>query len=142
MHIRTYNLRTCQAKFFYLDTLNKNLFRLAFQVLILSHEDKSNLKMYINQHGRTGRKKLGGRNEICPTFSDYARPVPKIFFPKQFRNPPPPPTTSPKKFGQSTILGVQNFFGHTKIFRNIIQISQTSQNWPQNWQNFPQNWQN
>ena len=40
LHIRTYNLRTCQAKFFYLDTLNKNLFRLAFQVLILSHEDR------------------------------------------------------------------------------------------------------
>ena len=49
LHIRTYNLRTCQAKFFYLDTLNNNLFRLAFQVLILSHEDKSNLKMYISK---------------------------------------------------------------------------------------------
>jgi hypothetical protein len=24
--------------------------------------------------------------------------------------------------GQCTILGVQNFFGHTKIFRDVIQI--------------------
>ena len=35
------------------------------------------------KHGLTGRKKLGGRKEICPTFSDCARPVPKIFFPEQ-----------------------------------------------------------
>ena len=28
-----------------------------------------------SMHGRTGRKKLGGRKEICPTFSDCARPV-------------------------------------------------------------------
>jgi hypothetical protein len=28
-------------------------------------------------HGRTGRKKLGGRKEICPTFSDCARVVKK-----------------------------------------------------------------
>ena len=36
-------------------------------------------------HGRTGRKKLGGRKEICPPFSDCARVVKKIFrrnFPK------------------------------------------------------------
>ena len=33
----------------HLCTLNKNLCRLVFQVLILSHEDKSNIKMYINQ---------------------------------------------------------------------------------------------
>jgi hypothetical protein len=26
-------------------------------------------------HGRTGRKKIGGRKEICPTFSDCARIV-------------------------------------------------------------------
>ena len=30
-------------------------------------------------HGRTGRKKLGGQKEICPTFSDFARLLPKIF---------------------------------------------------------------
>jgi hypothetical protein len=30
-------------------------------------------------HGRTGRKKLGGRKEICPTFSDCARVVKKKF---------------------------------------------------------------
>ena len=32
-----------------------------------------------NEHGRTGRKKLGGRKEICPTFSDCARVVKKNF---------------------------------------------------------------
>jgi hypothetical protein len=30
-------------------------------------------------HGRTGRKKLGGRKEICPTFSDCALVVKKNF---------------------------------------------------------------
>ena len=30
-------------------------------------------------HGRTGRKKLGGRKEICPTFSDCAQVVKKNF---------------------------------------------------------------
>ena len=30
-------------------------------------------------HGRTRRKKLGGRKEICPTFSDCARVVKKNF---------------------------------------------------------------
>jgi hypothetical protein len=30
-------------------------------------------------HGRTGRKKLGRRKEICPTFSDCARVVKKNF---------------------------------------------------------------
>ena len=43
-------------------------------------------------HGRTGRKKLGGRKEICPTFSDCARPVPKKLFVEQinFGDLPPP----------------------------------------------------
>jgi hypothetical protein len=31
------------------------------------------------RHGRTGRKKLGGRKEICPTFSDCARVVKNNF---------------------------------------------------------------
>ena len=35
--------------------------------------------MFIYRHGRTGRKKLGGRKEICPTFSDCARVVQKNF---------------------------------------------------------------
>ena len=44
-------------------------------------------------HGRTGRKKLGGRKEICPTFSDCARPVPKKLFAQEinFGDLPPPP---------------------------------------------------
>ena len=37
-----------------------------------------NITRTIN-HGRTGRKKLGGRKEICPTFSDCARVVKKNF---------------------------------------------------------------
>jgi hypothetical protein len=32
---------------------------------------------YTPEHGRTGRKKLGGRKEICPTFPDCARVVKK-----------------------------------------------------------------
>jgi hypothetical protein len=35
------------------------------------------------RHGRTGRKNLGGRKEMCPTFSDCARPVPKKLFVEQ-----------------------------------------------------------
>jgi hypothetical protein len=44
--------------------------------------DKDLKEVLIRQddHGRTGRKKLGGQKEICPTFSDCARPVPKKFF--------------------------------------------------------------
>ena len=38
--------------------------------------------------GRTGRKKLGGWKEICPTFSHFARVVKNIFR----RDSPPPPT--------------------------------------------------
>ena len=30
---------------------------------------------YTPEHGRTGRKKLGGRKEICPSFADCARVV-------------------------------------------------------------------
>ena len=34
---------------------------------------------HTKHHGRKGRKKLGGRKEICPTFSDCARVVKKNF---------------------------------------------------------------
>ena len=40
----------------------------------------------------------------------------------------PPPPRRQKHFGQCTILGVRKFFGHTKIFRDIIQIFKISQN--------------
>ena len=36
-------------------------------------------QLLVYAHGRTGRKKLGGRKEICPTFSDCARVVKKNF---------------------------------------------------------------
>jgi hypothetical protein len=42
--------------------------------------------------------------------------------------PSPPPPRHQKNFGQCTILGVQKFFGHTKIFRNIILIFQIFRN--------------
>jgi hypothetical protein len=66
-------------------------------------------------HGRTGRKKLGGRKEICPTFSDSARPVPKNFFPEQinFEDHPPP---SPKKFWSVYHLRGQKNFSDIPIF--------------------------
>jgi hypothetical protein len=38
-----------------------------------------NVPFICDTHGRTGRKKLGGRKEICPTFSDCARVVKKKF---------------------------------------------------------------
>jgi hypothetical protein len=54
-------------------------------------------KLDENTHGRTGRKKLGGRKEICPTFSDCARPVAKKLFVEQinFGYLPPPPLSVP-----------------------------------------------
>jgi hypothetical protein len=71
-----------------------------------------NLCKSTNTHGRTGRKKLGGQKEICPTFSDCARLLPKNFWgTNKFRWPPPP-----KNFGQCTILGVQKFFSDAQIF--------------------------
>ena len=54
----------------------------SLQQLVLSSEMP---KCLWDNHGRTGRKKIGGRKEICPTFSDWARVVKKIFrrnFPK------------------------------------------------------------
>ena len=48
-----------------------------------AEEAKKDYNCFGDFHGRTGRKKLGGRKEICPTFSDCARPVPKKFFPEQ-----------------------------------------------------------
>ena len=49
----------------------------------------------------------------------------KIFPEKIFFDDPP---VAKKISGQCTILGVQKFFGHTEIFRDIIQIFQISQN--------------
>jgi hypothetical protein len=40
----------------------------------------ANSKGKNDEHGRTGRKKLGGRKQICPNFPDFARQVPKIFY--------------------------------------------------------------
>jgi hypothetical protein len=45
---------------------------------------KIHFKPYL--HGRTGRKKLGGRKEICPTFSDCALVVKKKFPKKTLQN--------------------------------------------------------
>ena len=52
----------------------------------------------------------------------------KKFFPEKiFFDDLQPPPRRQKKFGKCTILGVQKFFGHTQIFRDIIQIFQISQ---------------
>jgi hypothetical protein len=37
------------------------------------------IRTYCNFHGRTGRKKLGGRKGICPTFSDCTHIVKNNF---------------------------------------------------------------
>ena len=39
----------------------------------------------VPEHGRTGRKKIGGRKEICPTFSDCALVVKNNFPEKLFK---------------------------------------------------------
>ena len=53
--------------------------------------------------------------EVVGAFSE------KKFFPEKIifddLTPPTPPRRQ-KNFGQCTILGVQKFFGHTKIFRD------------------------
>jgi hypothetical protein len=60
-------------------------------IILIGHEDMVHELInispirYSKSHGRTGRKKLGGRKEICSTSSDCARVVKKIFrrnFPK------------------------------------------------------------
>ena len=45
----------------------------------------------------------------------------KFFFPEQLILATSPPRRQ-KNFGQCTILGVQKFFGHTKIFRKHHKI--------------------
>ena len=72
----------------------------------------------IGGHGRTGRKKLGGRKEICPTFSDCARPVPKKLFVEQINFGDLPPPRSPKKF-----RSVYHFRG-PKIFPDLKNFSE------------------
>jgi hypothetical protein len=51
------------------------------------HDSRHAFLVQQNKHGRTGRKKLGGRKEICPTFSDCARIVKRIC-PIYFYNKP------------------------------------------------------
>ena len=46
----------------------------------------------------------------------------KNVFPEKIIFDDLPPPRRQKNFGQCTILGVQNFFGHTKIFRDRIQM--------------------
>jgi hypothetical protein len=85
-------------------------------------------------HGRTGRKKLGGRKEICPTFPDCARPVPKKLFVEQinFGDHPPPalPPPSPKIFrsvyhfmGPKIFPDLQTFLEHQTPFPYITKLT-------------------
>jgi hypothetical protein len=82
-------------------------------------------------HRRTGGKKLGGRKEICPTFSDCAWPVPKKLFVEQiyFGDPPPPPRRK-KKFwsvyhfrGPKIFPDLQNFSEHQTPFPYITKLT-------------------
>ena len=67
------------------------------------------------------KEKIRGAETNLPDFSDFARQVPKKFSGENlFRRPPP---RRQKNFGQCTILGVQIFFGHTKIFRQSYKFS-------------------
>ena len=93
------------------------------------------MKNVAYSHGRTGRKKLGGRKQICPTFRILPDKCQKIFPERIYLYDLPPPPRRQKNFGQCTILGVQKFFGHTKIFRNIILIFPMLWNFPKKWQN-------
>ena len=56
---------------------------LMFNAIIDNPEDMSSglsmMSSVLACHGRTGRKKLGGRKEICPTLSECARVVKKNF---------------------------------------------------------------
>ena len=54
--------------------------------------------------------------------------VPKKFSRRKLFLTTFPPPGRQRNFGQCTILGVQKFFRHTKIFPDIIQIFQISQN--------------
>jgi hypothetical protein len=76
--------------------------------------------------------KIRGAETNLPDFSDFARQVPKNFSGANLFGRPPPPPRRQKSFGQCTILGVQKFFGHTKIFRNIILIFPILGNFPKN----------
>jgi hypothetical protein len=80
------------------------------------------------------KEKIRGTETNLPDFSDFARQVPKTFFRREIILTTFPPPRRQKNFGQCTILGVQKFFGHTKIFRNIL-IFSILWNFPQNWQN-------
>jgi hypothetical protein len=82
-------------------------------------------------HGRTGRKKLGGRKEICPTFSDCTRPVPKKLFVEEnnFGDLPTSPP-SPKKIRSvyhfrdpKNFPDLQNFSEHQTTFPYITKLT-------------------
>ena len=73
-------------------------------------------------HGRTGRKKLGGRKQICPTFRILPDKCQKIFPKRIYLYDLPPP--SPKKF-----RSVYHFRG-PKIFRTYQTFSKHHTNFP------------
>jgi hypothetical protein len=91
-------------------------------------------------HGRTGRKKVGGRKEKCPTFRDSAQLVPKKFFRRNyFGDGGGGGGGRQKNFGQCTILGVKKIFRTNNTFRNITRIFEKSLNLLTNLLNFSQN---
>ncbi|CAB3993878.1 zinc finger 664-like, partial [Paramuricea clavata] len=107
------NKAAFQLAFFVRDVINWKILTTLKSVPI------KNAYLLLNTaHGRTGRKKLGGRKENCPTFRDSARLVPKNFFRKNY-------------FGQkiSTKLTefVPFFFLQTKIARLLVEYCPTAQ---------------
>jgi hypothetical protein len=79
-------------------------------------------------HGRTGRKKVGGRKEKCPTFRDSARLVPKKFFRRYYFGDGG--GKSPKKFrsvyhfrGQKNFPDKQYFSEYNTNFLKITKFA-------------------
>jgi hypothetical protein len=58
----------------YMSFRNAEILHIFFQVYLHPYQHKLvyiYTGTYSSRHGRTGRKKLGGRKEICPTFSKF-----------------------------------------------------------------------
>jgi hypothetical protein len=78
----------------------------------------------MQSHGRTGRKKLGGRKEIFPICSDCARPVPKKLFVEliYFGDLLPPPPVYHFR-GPNIFPDLQNFSEHQTPFPHITKLT-------------------
>jgi hypothetical protein len=98
------------------------IFKFTYQLIVLTGKHTHFRKVRHLGYGAWAyrKEKIRGAETNLPDFPDFARQVPKNFSGENLFIRPPP--SRQKNFGQCTILGVQKFFGHTKIFRNIILI--------------------